>query len=614
MFRAKRLHEIFELRVREAPERPAVRTLDHEITYAQLDAQADQLARRLKKLGVGPDVLVGLCIDRSIDLIVGLLAILKAGGAYVPIDPAYPSKRIDFLLTDSAVNVVVTVTRVAQNLGECKSTIVCVDEPSSLADTNVQPLPATEGNETNLAYVIYTSGSTGIPKGVLVEHRNVTRLFEQTAQWFQFNEHDVWTLFHSISFDFSVWEIWGALLYGGCLLIVPHGVSRSPMQFHSLLRENKVTVLNQTPSAFRQLIATDIAGEKTSDFNLRFVILGGEALDVTVLYPWIERYGDQRPALVNMYGITETTIHVTYKRILRDDLSQPEVSPIGVPIPDLQLYLLNEAGELVPDGMPGELYVAGAGLARGYLNRPELTAECFIQPGAVNGTRLYNSGDRAVRMANGEFAYLGRSDDQMKVRGFRIEPREIELCLCGHPEISSAVVMRHDYGNGDARLVAYVLPQPAFRMNEQTIHSLPEELAERAAVELPVHMRPSAYFVLPEIPLTPHGKVDREVLRQMIGLKSDANGNSRAHMSTSEQTILAIWEEVLQRKNIGTKDDFFDVGGTSLALIRIFAAVNQHFNIDLDLSVLSEEATIAQFASSVDIELQNSRVQAAEVK
>jgi acyl-coenzyme A synthetase/AMP-(fatty) acid ligase/acyl carrier protein len=315
-----------------------------------------------------------------------------------------------------------------------------------------------------------------------------------------------------------------------------------------------------------------------------------------------------------MYGITETTIHVTYKRILRDDLSQPEVSPIGVPIPDLQLYLLNEAGELVPDGMPGELYVAGAGLARGYLNRPQLTAESFIQPIAANGTRLYNSGDRAVRMANGEFAYLGRSDDQMKVRGFRIEPREIELCLCGHPKISSAVVMRHDYGDGDARLVAYVLPQPAFRMNEQTMHSLPEELAERAASELPLHMRPSAYFVLPEIPLTPHGKVDREVLRQMIGLKSDANGNSSAHMSTSEQTILAIWEEVLQRKNIGTKDDFFDAGGTSLALLRIFAAVNQHFNIDLDLSVLSEEATIAQLASSVDSELQNSRVQAAEVK
>jgi acyl-coenzyme A synthetase/AMP-(fatty) acid ligase/acyl carrier protein len=384
------------------------------------------------------------------------------------------------------------------------------------------------------------------------------------------------------------------------------------MQFHSLLREQKVTVLNQTPSAFRQLIATDIANEETFDFNLRFVIFGGEALDVTVLYPWIERYGDQRPALVNMYGITETTIHVTYKRIVRDDLSQPEVSPIGVPIPDLQLYLLNEARELVPDGMPGELYVAGAGLARGYLNRPELTAECFTQRVAANGTRLYKSGDRVVRMANGEFAYLGRSDEQMKVRGFRIEPREIELCLCGHPEISSAVVMRHDYGDGDARLVAYVLPQPAFRMNEQTIHSLPEELAERAAVELPVHMRPSAYFVIPEIPLTPHGKVDREVLRQMIGLKSDAN--SRAHVSTSEQTILAIWEEVLQRKNIGTKDDFFDVGGTSLALMRIFAAVNQHFNIDLDLSVLSEEATIAQLASSVDVELQNNRVQITEVK
>jgi amino acid adenylation domain-containing protein len=613
MFPAKRLHEIFASKAREAPERPAIRTLDDEITYAQLDAQANQLARRLKDLGVGPNVLVGLCIDRSIDLIVGLLGILKAGGAYVPIDPAYPRKRIDFLLTDSAVNVVVTVNRVLQNLSECKSTIVCIDDQLSVADTTEAQPPAIEGDETNLAYVIYTSGSTGVPKGVLIEHRNVTRLFEQTDQWFQFNEDDVWTLFHSISFDFSVWEIWGALLYGGCLVIVPYDISRSPAQFVSLIKEKKITVLNQTPSAFRQLIAADIAHEKISDFDLRFVIFGGEALDVKLLQPWIERYGDRRTALVNMYGITETTIHVTYKRIVSEELKRPDVSLIGVPIPDLQIYLLNEAGELVPEGTPGDLYVAGAGLARGYLNRPELTAECFApKPIAANGTRLYNSGDRAVRMANGEFAYLGRSDDQMKVRGFRIEPREIELCLCGHPQITSAVVIRHDYGDGDARLVAYVIP--AFGMNEQILHSLPDELSARAAAELPVHMRPSAYFILPEIPLTPHGKVDRESLRQMIGLESAANGNSQADMSPTEQTILAIWEEILQRKNIGTKDDFFDVGGTSLALMRIFGEVNQHFNIDLDLSVLSEEATITQLASSVDVELQNSRVQVAEVK
>ena len=614
MFPSKRLHEIFELRAREAPERPAVRTLDDEITYAQLDAQANQLARKLQNMGVGPDVLVGLCIDRSIDLIIGLLAILKAGGGYVPIDPAYPRKRIDFLLKDSAVDVIVTVARVSQSLAECKAAIVCLDEPASLAETNTEPLPAGEGNETNIAYVIYTSGSTGVPKGVMVEHRNVVRLFEQTAHWFQFDENDVWTLFHSISFDFSVWEIWGALLYGGCVVIVPHEISRSPVQFHALLKDKDVTILNQTPSAFRQLVAADIAREKTPDFKLRFVIFGGETLDVKMLEPWIQRYGNQRPKLVNMYGVTETTVHVTYKPILSADLKHPHRSPIGVPIPDLQLYLLNSAGELAPDGTPGELYIAGPGLGRGYLNRPELTAERFVFKSiGANETRLYKSGDRAVRMANGEFEYLGRNDDQMKVRGFRIEPTEVEHCLSGHPKISSAVVMRHDYGDGDARLVAYVVPQPAFSIDEQTIHLLPDELAERAAAELPVHMRPSAYFVLPEIPLTPHGKVDRETLRQMIGIQCDSNGNSFPHPST-EQTILAIWEEVLQRKNIGTKDDFFDVGGTSLALMRIFGAVNQHFNIDLDLSVLSEEATIAQLASSVDIELQNHRVQVAEVK
>jgi amino acid adenylation domain-containing protein len=483
---------------------------------------------------------------------------------------------------------------------------VNIDDESLPVTNSVLP----EGGESDLAYVIYTSGSTGTPKGVLIEHRNVIRLFEQTAHWFQFSEHDVWTMFHSISFDFSVWEIWGALLYGGCLVIVPYEISRSPAQFDALLRDKKVTVLNQTPSAFRQLIAANLAHEKTTDFNLRFVIFGGEALQVKLLEPWIARYGDQQPALINMYGITETTVHTTYKRISRDDLKRPDVSPIGVPIPDLQLYLLRDTGELTPDGTPGEIHVAGPGLARGYLNRSHLNAERFIEN---SGTRLYKSGDRAVRQADGEFAYLGRSDDQVKVRGFRIEPREIELSLCEHSKVAAAVVISHDYGDGDVRLLSYVVPRPSFS-SDDAIQSLPSELADYAAAELPAHMRPSDYFVVLEIPLTAHGKVDREALRQIGKVTSRRNKVLPENATDTEQTILAICEDVLEQNGLGLKDNFFDVGGTSLALLRVFAEVNKHFNVALDPTLIIEGPTIARLASCVDVQLQADRSRFVEVQ
>jgi amino acid adenylation domain-containing protein len=597
------LHEVFEVRVREAPNRIAVSTLDEQITYGDLDIRANRLAHNLRALGVGPDVLVGLCVDRSIDMIVGLLAILKAGGAYLPIDPTYPSKRIEFLLADSAVRVVLTVSRAAQYLGECDSTIVYIDEEAPVSPASAAPpTPVAEGSKSNLAYVIYTSGSTGKPKGVLVEHRNILRVFEQTQHWFHFDENDVWSLFHSISFDFSVWEIWGALLYGGRVVIVPYEIARTPSQSHSLLRTQKVTVLNQTPSAFRQLIAADMGQGKSSDFNLRIVIFGGEELDVKMLGPWVARYGDQDPALINMYGITEASTHVTYRPILREDLSRPDLSPIGVPIPDFHLHVLDAKGDPVQDGIPGELYVAGAGVARGYFKRPELTAQRFV-PGTnegSGGTRLYYSGDRVVRMPNGELAYLGRSDDQIKVRGFRIEPKEIEVCLTGHPEVATAVVMPHDYGDGDMRLVAFVIPQAGLKMTEQKAVGLTTELMDRAVAELPTHLRPSVYFVVSEIPMTAHGKVDKEALRQRIALKPELDEDAPGSTTTTAEVIAEIWGDVLQLKSVGTKEDFFDLGGTSLALLRILGRVNQHFNVSLDGSELVDEPTISRLASCVD--------------
>src|SRR5437763_5435459 len=298
MLPGKTLHAIFEARAQEAPGRTAVSCAGQQITYGDLNHRADQLASKLKAMGVGPDVLAGLCLERRIEMIVAMLAILKAGGAYVPMDPAYPERRIEFLCEDSAASVIVAESATLNRFAKCKANIICVDrdelygpQPPSAA-TGESPSTDYISHNENLAYVIYTSGSTGTPKGVLVEHRQVVRLFEQTQPWFEFNQDDVWTLFHSISFDFSVWEIWGALLYGGTLVIVPSELTRSPEQFHALLREKKVTVLSQTPSAFRQLIAADARIATPSSFALRLIIFGGEALDVRLLEPWIARYGD----------------------------------------------------------------------------------------------------------------------------------------------------------------------------------------------------------------------------------------------------------------------------------------------------------------------------------
>ncbi|MEO3808322.1 amino acid adenylation domain-containing protein [Sphaerisporangium sp. B11E5] len=581
------LHQIFAERARALPDRIAVSAPGEEISYGDLDARANRLVPRLRALGVGPGVLVGLCADRGVEMIVGLLGILKAGGAYVPIDPTYPARRVEYLLADSGVTTVVAVSRVAEVLRDRPVRTVWTDRddpaPAAAAD-------AAEVTDRDLAYVIYTSGSTGAPKGVLVEHRNAVRLFERTEPWFGFDENDVVTMFHSVSFDFSVWEIWSALLYGGRLVVVPTRVARSPEAFRELLLAEGVTALSQTPSAFRHLAAADARRREPSPFRLRHVVFGGERLDVELLRPWIERYGDEKPELVNMYGITETTVHVTYRRVLGEDLRHPEVSPIGVPIPDLDLRLLDAAGRPVPDGVAAELYVSGAGLARGYLDRPGLTAERFIETAA--GTRLYRTGDLAVRLPGGEYAYIGRADDQIKVRGFRIEPREVELCLAGDPRVASAVVAPRDYGEGDVRLLAFVVPAPGA---EGDAEELSKALTARAAEELPVHARPSQYHIISEIPMTLQGKVDRGALiDQAKRPAADA-----ADAVPPVQVVGRIAADVLERDDVPPETDLFDLGATSLALTRIIAQVNDHYGLALTGAEL-EEASVASLAACVE--------------
>jgi amino acid adenylation domain-containing protein len=460
------LHERFERQVELTPNAAALVYEGQKLSYTELNHRANQLAHRLRELGVTPDQLVGLRIERGVEMVIGIIGILKAGGAYLPLDSAYPKERVAFMLEDSCVGVVVTQNALAADLEGIAVTRVLLDEPLRGSDTNPAPVVRAD----NLAYVIYTSGSTGKPKGALITHYNVTRLFEATDAWYHFDKQDVWTLFHSYAFDFSVWELWGALLYGGRVVIVPYWVSRSPEDFRELLVNERVTVLNQTPSAFGQLIQADLSLPK-ADFALRYVIFGGEALELQSLRPWFERYGDERPLLVNMYGITETTVHVTYRPIRRADLESGQGSVIGIPIPDLQVYILDPHGQPAPIGVRGEMYVGGAGVARGYLNRAELTAERFLADrfAPANGSRLYRTGDLARRLDNGDIEYLGRIDNQVKIRGYRIELGEIQATLAGHPAVRQAVAMVREDEPGDKRLVAYVVANEGALM--EAVHS-----------------------------------------------------------------------------------------------------------------------------------------------
>lgn len=574
------LHEIVALQARRYPYRPAVTHGTTTITYAELDAAAERVAARLRAEGVRRDTLVGVCIDRSTDLIVGILGVLKAGGAYVPIDPAYPAPRIDFLVRDSGVGVVVTTSR---NRARLPGGVTGLEIDGDDGGAAPPESPGATTDASGLAYVIYTSGSTGRPKGVLVEHRQAVRLFTSTQPWFGFGPDDVWTMFHTASFDFSVWEIFGALLYGGRLVIVPVMVTRLPGALAALLSTEKVTVLSQTPTAFRQLVG-HLTEQDRDASALRYVILGGERLEPGTLVPWLRRYGDASPRIVNMYGITETTVHVTYRPISAADVERPSLSPIGVPIPDLDVVLVDSDGVPVSDGTPGEILVGGAGVARGYHDRPELDAARF--PRRPDGSRVYRSGDRGVRL-DGELFYLGRIDDQLKVRGFRIEPAEIELCLTRALPGSQVVIVPRDFGGGDLRLVAFVVPPAPVAGHPLTTVDQTEQLSRTAAAELPPHLRPATYHVVKELPMTIQGKVDRKTLA--------ATGTEQ----NVEAEIVQIIEQVLERTDIKPDVDVFDIGATSLAYIRIVAAVNERYGLSLNGSEVGDTSSAARLAECV---------------
>ncbi|WCV16279.1 pyoverdine non-ribosomal peptide synthetase PvdD [Pseudomonas aeruginosa] len=588
------LQQRFEEQARQRPQAVALILDEQRLSYGELNARANRLAHCLIARGVGADVPVGLALERSLDMLVGLLAILKAGGAYLPLDPAAPEERLAHILDDSGVRLLLTQGHLLERLPRQTGVeVLAIDGLVLDGYAESDPLPTLSAD--NLAYVIYTSGSTGKPKGTLLTHRNALRLFSATEAWFGFDERDVWTLFHSYAFDFSVWEIFGALLYGGRLVIVPQWVSRSPEDFYRLLCREGVTVLNQTPSAFKQLMAVACSADMaTQQPALRYVIFGGEALDLQSLRPWFQRFGDRQPQLVNMYGITETTVHVTYRPVSEADLEGGLVSPIGGTIPDLSWYILDRDLNPVPRGAVGELYIGRAGLARGYLRRPGLSATRFVPnpfPGGA-GERLYRTGDLARFQADGNIEYIGRIDHQVKVRGFRIELGEIEAALAGLAGVRDAVVLAHD-GVGGTQLVGYVVADSA-----EDAERLRESLRESLKRHLPDYMVPAHLMLLERMPLTVNGKLDRQALPQ-----PDASLSQQAYRapgSELEQRIAAIWSEILGVERVGLDDNFFELGGHSLLATRVISRVRQEQQLDASLKALFERPVLEAFAQGLE--------------
>jgi amino acid adenylation domain-containing protein len=495
---------MFEERAAQRPDAIALSCEGEHLTYAELNRRANRVADVLRARGAGPEVLVGIALERSVQLVVGILGILKSGAAYLPLDPGYPVQRLDLMLSDSQVPLLLTQDSVRAKFpaAEGRSVLVLEDLAGELAAASEQNPPAA-ATSANLAYVIYTSGSTGKPKGVLIDHYNVTRLFTRTEHWFGFAPSDVWPLFHSAAFDLSVWEMWGALAYGGRLVVVPHLVARSYEAFHALVADEKVTVLTQTPTAFKQFAQAQHL--KGAELALRWVVFAGEALNIPSLAPWFEQHGDRTPRLVNMYGITETTVHVTYREIDRAD-TESTASVVGAAIPDLRVYILDEEMNPVPEGAVGEIYVGGPGVGRGYLRRPELNRRRFLpdpysdEPGAT----LYRSGDLAVPLPGGDIQYVGRSDHQVKIRGHRVELGEIESALLTHPGVKDAVAAVQDQDTDFPKVVAYLIPVAQTPSLKDLRHFLQDRV--------PDYMLPNAVVPITDLPLTASGKLERKAL------------------------------------------------------------------------------------------------------
>jgi nonribosomal peptide synthetase DhbF len=587
---ARCIHQLFEEQAKRTPEAAAVICEGEQLSYQELNRRANQLARYLSERGAGPEIRVGICIERSIEMVIGLLGILKAGGAYVPIDPSYPDERLKLMVQDSEIRLLITEERLAERCSDGSVELICLDRDWQIISARSTESLQSQVEPDNAAYVIYTSGSTGRPKGVIATHRSLHNLFNAVDENLHFSGDDVWSMFHSYSFDFSVWEIWGALIYGGKLVIVPYLVARTPEQFFELVCEEGVTILSQTPSGFRYFIRADEEAGPGSKLNLRAVIFGGEALDFQSLKGWAERHGDESPQLINMYGITETTVHTTYKRVASQNLEEPSGSLIGSPLANMHVYVLSKHLQPVTVGVIGELYVGGKGLARGYLNLATLTAERFVaNPFGEPGTRMYRTGDLALWREDGSLEFMGRADQQVKIRGFRIEPGEIEAVLEAEPEVAQSAVLAREGMTGDKHLTAYVVPASG-----QSID--PVALREQLTRRLPDYMVPAAIVELTALPLTPNGKLDRRALPEP---EFQAVEDYRPPRTEQEEILCELFAEVLGLERVGLDDGFFTLGGHSLLAMRLVGRIRAVLGVELSIRTLFEAPTVAGLAQRI---------------
>jgi len=579
------IQDLFELQTKAAPDALAVAFEREQLTYQQLNDRSNQLAHHLRSLGVVPDGLVGICVERSVDMIVGCLGILKAGGAYLPLEPSYPPERLAFMTDDSKISVVLTQEKLRPVLpGGLR--VVCLDAPGLADLPNDNPPRVASAN--NLAYVIYTSGSTGRPKGVSVPHRAVVRLVVET-NFVQLNPADRVAQASNASFDAATFEIWGALLNGASLIGIPQHVLLSPKDLRREIREQRISTLFMTPALFNQM-----ANDAPDSFqSLRYLLIGGDVCDPKSVRRILQDGTPQH--FLNAYGPTENTTFTTWHRVERVDDNATTI-PIGRPLSNTRVYVLDRNLQPVPIGVVGELYIGGDGLAREYLNRPELTAEKFIQdPFSTSPSRrLYRSGDFVRYLPDGSIDFLGRVDQQVKVRGFRIELQEIEAVLSQHAGVSTSVVVAKQKNEQEKRLVAYVVP------SSTGAEVSSEDLRQWLRQKLPEYMVPSSLMVLNSLPLTPNGKVNHAALPEPEESPYEDRDQFVRPSSSTEESLAEMWQELLGVKQVSMRDNFFDLGGHSLLAMQLIARVEKKFGINLPVATLFQSPTIGELAKVLD--------------
>ncbi len=582
------MHHQVERWAEKTPNAPAVICDDYQIDYTTLNQRANRLAADLRELGVGRNQIVGLYLERSVELIVGLLAISKSGGVFLPIDPIYPPERVEYMLTDSGAMVVITSKELGQNIAHFENDFIAIEQTMEADISQVLPnYPVTEVALEDKVYTIYTSGSTGQPKAASVFHKGLSNLTDWYSQEFEFNSEDRVLIISSISFDLTQRNIWGALCSGSQLHLLPSSYY-DPELIDQTIADSEITFMCCAPSAFYPLLdESQSIGQLAS---LRQVVLGGEAMDTRRLD--VAGVMNNTFSIANAYGPTETTATCTYYHVQKEQIAEHQAIPIGKPIPNVRVYLLDEALNPVPVGVIGEIYASGTGVGDGYLNRPDQTASAFLPDPFSNehGMRMYRTGDLGRYLPDGNVLYVGRSDFQVKIRGLRIELGEIESCLMKHANIRAAAVIAYDISHGDKQLAAYLVSDE----DEPATESLRESVSK----DLPAYMVPAAYMFLPELPLTPNGKLDRKALPEPVIV--DQNRDDVILPRTEfECGIAELWQDLLSVASISIEDNFFDLGGHSLLATQVVSRVRKQFGCRVPLSKIFELPTLKDFAEVV---------------